>query len=124
GKVAEFDTMLQANPQLATTNELPLEQPLLHWVAANGNLAMARRLLELGADPNMEAPMLSYQDAGGFEADVYGEKGASPLHIAVAHGHHELAGLLIQQGAKFEPQTEQGLSILQAACAAGNEKVV
>lgn len=125
GNVADVEAMLKANPKLATTNELPLKRPLLHWVAATGNLEIARQLLDLGADPNAEAPMLNYQDAGGFEAErIRDEKGETPLHVAAGQGHHEIVRLLIEKGANLKTQADRGVTALYLACVSGNEKVV
>jgi ankyrin repeat protein len=54
----------------------------LHVAAALGNLAMARRLLDAGADPDGEA-----------------DGAATPLHYAAKAGHAAMAALLLEHGA-------------------------
>lgn len=53
-----------------------------------GRVEMARCLLEHGADPNLVSCM----------------DGLSPLEAALKTGHHELAGLLRQFGARQSPR--------------------
>jgi ankyrin repeat protein len=67
--------------------------------AANaGNLALARRLLEEGADPNAEDPY-----------------DWTPLLLAADEGHAEMIRLLVSRGADLEAVTESGQTALHLA---------
>ena len=55
----------------------------LHYAVENGDTAIARELLEAGADPNLEI-----------------EHWGSPLHMAEASGEAEMIGLLLGSSAR------------------------
>lgn len=54
----------------------------IHWTCYYGQLKTTERLLDFGADLNILA-----------------KNYISPLHLAAAHGHHEIVRLLILKGA-------------------------
>jgi hypothetical protein len=63
----------------------------LHLAAGKNNLAMVKRLLDVGCDPNLSSPEL---------------KGLwTPLHDAALHGSNELIELLLDRGADIEART-------------------
>lgn len=79
------------------------ETPIL-WAARTGREAVARLLLEKGAN---------------FEAnDVYR---ITPLHLAAAHGHETVARLLLEKGANVEGHDENGNTPLHLAAGNGHE---
>jgi ankyrin repeat family A protein 2 len=67
-----------------------------------GQLKSSEKLLDFGANPNALA-----------------KNYVSPLHLAAAHGHHEIVRLLIVKGAKVSHQDICGNTALHYA-AAGN----
>eukprot|EP01104_Vermistella_antarctica_P000509 TRINITY_DN1066_c0_g1_i1.p1 TRINITY_DN1066_c0_g1~~TRINITY_DN1066_c0_g1_i1.p1 ORF type:complete len:442 (+),score=58.85 TRINITY_DN1066_c0_g1_i1:170-1495(+) len=75
----------------------------LHAACAVGDLPLALRLIELGAD--MEART---------------KDGSTALHFACAGGNLPLALRLIELGADMEARTKDGSTALHAACAVGN----
>ncbi len=125
GKKAEAEEMLKMNPALATAKQHPLRRPLLHWSAHTGDGALVRRLLELGANPNVKAPEITFQDAGGFSVwEQDDSEGPTALHIAARHSHEEIARVLIEQGAAVEAKAAHDSTPLYYACSGGHEKVV
>ena len=68
-------------------------QPL-HSAAAGGHTAVARLLLEHGADPNA-------RQEGGFV----------PLHAAAQAGNDELYGLLVASGADQDAASDDGRTV-------------
>ncbi|KAJ3216308.1 Palmitoyltransferase zdhhc17 [Dinochytrium kinnereticum] len=76
----------------------------LHWAAINNQLAIARLLVERGAEV----------DAIG------GELLATPLHWASRSGHVQMATFLIQKGATPLKKDNQGYNALHLAAHAGH----
>ena len=80
----------------------------LSWAAANGHEAVAKLLLEKGAE--LEA-----------KDDVYGR---TPLSWAAANGHEAVAKLLLEKGAELEAKDDVlGRTPLSRAAASGHEAV-
>lgn len=79
--------LLESNTNLALARDNFSKQPLLEAAAA-GNLPLAKRLLELGADVNA---------AGDTLSSVGSERTA--LHFAIARNHPDLCKLLLESGA-------------------------
>ena len=59
------------------------------WAAGYGQLNSAKLLLKAGADK-----------------EFCGPKGETPLHLAAAHGHHDVVKLLLNQGADVNAEEE------------------
>ena len=70
----------------------------LHVAAGNGDLALAQRLLDIGADPNIRRPSRGNYAGGSWVLEVPDEH-ATPLDWARRSGHHALINLL-------EPRTQ------------------
>ena len=81
-------------------------QTALHWMAFNGDEAMARRLITSGADINARV-----------------DKGSTPLHLAAYKGHIDVARILIANGARVNVRTHDGITPLDWALHNGNEEV-
>jgi ankyrin repeat protein len=79
----------------------------IHAAAASGNVAIARLLLNAGADPNAT-------QEGGF----------TPLHSAAASGNNELVRLLIERGADPNARTATGQTPAAIAKERGFEGVI
>src|SRR6476469_2766707 len=75
--------------------------------AEHGDQALARTLLQQGADVN----------AAGVD-------GSTPLHRAVFPDHFEVATLLVQAGAKVQAADRYGVTPLALACLNGNAKMI
>jgi ankyrin repeat protein len=80
---------------------------LLHWVAEQGDLEMAKALFERGASVNLE-----------------GEAGKTPLHSAAAKGKAEMVKFLIEKGANVEAKDREGMTALHLAQQEGHKDVV
>jgi ankyrin repeat protein len=106
------------------------DESLLTTAVAKGHLAMARLLLELGADPNIRetvTPPLAAAAAKGSQelvttlvtagaaVDVRDEDGWTPLMIAAAYGHVEVVRELLRQGANPKLKNRHGNSALTVA---------
>ncbi|KAL9083770.1 MAG: hypothetical protein Q9165_008380 [Trypethelium subeluteriae] len=78
----------------------------LHWTAREGHAAVARVLLEKGA-----------------EVDLQDSKGRPALHLAAAWDHEAVARLLLGKGAKVDLQDTKGRTALHWAAAKGHEAV-
>ncbi len=117
----------------------------LHCAAARGWLPVAMLLVQKGADVNARAEgsvAAVGQDSSwwalpwwqrepvGLWPPCRGERqtgrciGETPLHIAAAQGHLEVAELLLSEGAAVDARTTDGLTPLHAAAYGGNEEVV
>jgi len=77
----------------------------LHYAAAKGALETARKLLEMGADPNA--------------AD---ENGVTPLHLAALKGQTEAAKILLAGGAKINLKDNLGATAVNYAIAGAQEE--
>lgn len=78
----------------------------LHQVARGGSLAIAKRLMEGGADVNA--------------TEIHG---STPLQIAAENGHVELVEWLVRNGASLDAATPSGMRALDLARAAGHDDV-
>lgn len=81
----------------------------LHYSAFFGHPEIARRLLDAGADANVEATNGS---------------GLHPLNSAVAGGHHDLVVLLLDHGADLEAPQAGDITPLMGAAAGGHREVL
>ncbi|KFZ20700.1 hypothetical protein V502_03054, partial [Pseudogymnoascus sp. VKM F-4520 (FW-2644)] len=79
----------------------------LSWAARNGNEAVAKLLLENGAE-------VDTKDA---------TSGRTPLSFAAEEGHEAVAKLLLEKGAEVDAKTEYGQTPLSWAARSGNEAV-
>ena len=79
----------------------------LHWAAKDGHLAIARLLLEKGAD-------IKAKDKYGMTA----------LHLAASPGHEGLIRLLLEMGADINAKDKYGTIALHLAALSGSEGVV
>lgn len=105
-------------------------------------LAVARLLLDNGADPNKRGgdvhkwtalhwavahrrrELVDLLLGAGADANVRDEWGLVPLHLAADGGHEELVALLLDKGAEVDAQFVLGLTPLQIAAAKGHEAAV
>lgn len=75
----------------------PYHQPrwhsALHVAAGKGDLALAQRLLDIGADPNIHRPSQGSYGGGSWELELPDED-ATPLDWARRSGHQALIDLL------------------------------
>jgi ankyrin repeat protein len=86
GRVEALDVLVELG---ARVDAEPYRGTALAWAAFNGRTAAARRLLELGADPNRR---------GTFGGPTHGE-GVTALHLAAQNGHRENVEALLAAGA-------------------------
>lgn len=110
----------------------PLGETALHYAAHNGNAAMVKRLLMLGANPNVqtdtmppltpEAKMKIYATVRQFPPNI-GDGKVTPLMLAVVSGDVEVAKALLDGGAKASLKSQQGLSALDIAHRMGNQEM-
>ena len=78
----------------------------LHDAARDGDLEKVRALIGEGA-----------------EIDASGEKGETPLILAILEGHADVAELLIAHGADVMARNERGLTPLHAAAYSGSAEL-
>ena len=86
--------LVRRGAHVGAVAENPLHVQPLHSAAAGGHTAIARLLLEEGADPNAR------QD-GGFV----------PIHAAAQSGNDELYDLLVAHGADQDAATDDGRTV-------------
>ncbi|XP_014221145.1 uncharacterized protein LOC106648625 [Trichogramma pretiosum] len=71
-----------------------------HVACKFGCYNVVEKYLNLGQDPDLAVP----------------ETGDSPLHLAVARGHKQVADLLLKAGARPSPTNDRGLTPLHLIC--------
>lgn len=77
GYIGRVQTLLDTEPEVLDSRDFLYRRTALHWAAERGDLAIARLLLDRGASPAL------------------GDKqGKTPLDLANANGHAEIAALL------------------------------
>src|SRR3954467_15332769 len=101
-----FAALLTTVLTAATAFAAPPPATLL-TAAERGDQALARTLLQQGADVNA---------AGG--------DGSTPLHRAVFSDHFDIATLLVKAGAKVAVTDRYGVTPLALACLNGNAKMI
>ena len=73
----------------------------LHYACENGDLEMAKKLIELGANINITTECSRWQDSenGNDEDDIYRGMNETALHIAIDGGNVDLIKFLLENGA-------------------------
>ena len=107
GDADRLAALLAADPGAVNARSADGFTPL-HYAAFFGGVAVARILLDLGADPNVRSD---------------NDQLVMPLHSAVA-GQSEVALLLIEHGADVNVKQRHGWTPLHTASNEGHEKVV
>lgn len=116
----------------------------LHWAANKGELALARKLLELGADPKLrdssrsrltalhlavqraQADMVELLIDGGADLEAAcARTGSTALHLSVERGSLELSRCLLELGADVEARdTRERSTPLHLAARVGSEDLI
>ena len=112
----------------------------LHIVTTRGHVAMARVLLDFGADKEAATsggwrPLHFAAQRGaidmvglllevGVEKEAVEARGRRPLHVAAESGHRDIARLLLDAGVEKETQNIDGQRPLHNAAAGGHLEVV
>ena len=129
GKHAAVKSMLKSDPSLARPNgeNGPRSHCALHWAVLSGAKALVETLLAHGADPNAVAPAsLSSKNGSSWYSleRVFPGAGSTPLHVAAAEGHSEIARSLMARGADVNAKNADGETALHLAAEQGHEDVV
>ncbi|KAH7156057.1 hypothetical protein EDB81DRAFT_716016 [Dactylonectria macrodidyma] len=115
------------------------QQTPLHTACENGHLAVARLLIESGADkeakdtrdmtPLHVAATRGHPDIGrllveaGADIGACGNYGWTPLHYAADSGHLDIGSVLIEAGADKEGRDAMGLTSLHVAARRGHSDI-
>jgi ankyrin repeat protein len=105
-EVTRIQNLIRNSPDLINAPQKD-GATLLEAAAGNGNLAVAKLLLENGAAVNGLA-----------------RPGLTPLHYAAANGHKAVADLLLSKGASVDATNANGVTPLQLAARKGFEAMV
>jgi len=106
GDLKTVKTILTSDPSKLNALDEEKYTPL-HWACIRGHWDVARHLIEMGADLNIQ-----------------GGDGGTPLNWAVHHDNVEIAKLMIDKGAKLNIQNQWGMTELHTAIWRGNIHVV
>lgn len=106
GQEEVVTTLIAAGAEVNAASNNEFRVMPLHSAVAIGHLAIARRLLEAGADPNAAQ-----------------QKGIRPLHSAAHTGNLPMVELLLTHGANASLPTEDGRTAQDFAQADGHEAV-
>ena len=103
----------------------------IHWAARAGSIPCLKRLLELGAPPDipnqsMRTPLHLATDRGQVEAvqllveagadiNAADKKGRTSLHRATYEGQPEVAELLLELGADYNLENKNGKTAFEVA---------
>lgn len=119
-----------ANPNSETHKG---ETPLM-WAVWNGQIEIARLLLERGADassaPGTRALVIAVEDgltdaaemllAHGADPNSRDHRGWIPLHVAAGRGYVDLVSLLLAHGTRANTRDETGSTALMSAARNGH----
>lgn len=98
-KIGAADTVAAiAKPENINSSDPSEGWTALHWAASTGRLDIVKILLTHG--PNLERP------------DIIGN---TPLLVAILSGHAEVAGALLEAGAKVDVRSKQNVTPVKAA---------
>jgi uncharacterized protein len=100
------EALLRAGADVSQASKNAMKVAPLHSAAASKQVEIARRLLELGANPNARQ-----------------ESGLTALHEVAANGQIEFAKLLLNQGADVNAKTDAGKTPMAIAVAAGQTEM-
>lgn len=88
------------------------EQTALMWATAEGHLAIARQLLEAGANPNLQARVSELKKRKNAD---FPSGGFAALHWAARDGNSELINLLLEKGADINVRNGDGSTPMMLA---------
>ncbi len=88
------------------------QQTALMWATAEGHLAIARQLLEAGADPNLQARVSELKKRKNAD---FPSGGFAALHWAARDGNSELLDLLLDNGADINVRNGDGSTPMMLA---------
>lgn len=98
----------------------------LIWAAYHGRIGTAQRLLDKGADVNVQVcPAIGYTTYSdlSYESSQTTYEGRTPLLWAAEKGHEALVKLLLQNGADVNMMDQNGQTTLQLAVDAQHREV-
>lgn len=140
GNLARVRELLDARPQLANSRSDD-GYPLLGLAIFFGQEAIARRLMDLGADVNAistnaqrvapihaavarrDLAMVRLLLERGADANAVQSGGFTPLHGAAGEGSNEIVELLLASGANRDQLTDDGRSAAAIARERGHPEV-
>ncbi|SPO02004.1 uncharacterized protein DNG_04677 [Cephalotrichum gorgonifer] len=123
-----------------SVEEHAARQTALHCAVVNGYEAVAKLLIELGANMNAKNGLDSWTALHsaarfghasvarmlvdmGAQVDATDDKGYTPLYHACIHSYSTIARLLIGAGAKVDVRTDGGKTLLHHAAKDGSEAI-
>lgn len=149
-KASELYQEIQLNPDWEKLHEITPEKielkdsfgaSLLHIAAKNGEVGLAKKLIDAGADVNAETTMghtpLHRAAAKGhidvvnilLDSDVINVNadsgdGTTPFHMAVIHGYFDIAKALLGKGANIDATLIDGMNAFHLAAYYGFPDII
>jgi ankyrin repeat protein len=134
------EVLLEFHPNFTVESVVSSEGTPLYCACGNGQLDIARLLVQAGAKPqasdsfgrsplhaaalNGQSNVVKWLIEVGVPVDASDKRGDTPLHMAARNGMYGAVALLLDNGAEIERRNKDGLTPMHWAVFSGSLKLV